>query len=203
MEIRHAIDSELENVCELLTTEFFDDPVLKYAFTETDRQLRMAALRHFFSVYTQLACKYGGVLVTEEIDGVLVYFRPEMVFIAQEEWDEIDTQLRQQCGYDYASLALLMNALERHHPKTPLHYYVFFIAVKKQFRRRGAAKSLLGKLNDIIDNSGLPCYAECTTLSTQALFFQAGYCEKGQPIDIDLFPLLYPVWRAPRNQKYF
>lgn len=196
MEIKHATEFELDKVCEILATEFYNDPVLNHAFDDTDRERRMDALKSFFKIYVDLAKKYGGVLLAENELGVLVYFRPEMIDIIDK--NKIDEQLRQKCEQYYSSVALLMDGLDHYHPQNIPHYYIFVIAVKSLHRRKGVAMTLLTKFNNILDKNKTPCYSECTTSGTQALFIKAGYVSSGQPILIDEFPLLLPVWRDPK-----
>jgi predicted acetyltransferase len=196
MEIKHATELEFDKVCEILATEFYNDPVLNHAFDDTDRKRRMAALQSFFEIYVDLAKKYGGILLAENNIGALVYFRPEM--IGAMEKNKIDEQLRQKCERNYKSVALLMNGLDNYHPQNIPHYYIFVIAVKSLHRRKGVAMALLTEFNSILDKNKYPCYSECTTSGTQALFIKAGYVGSSQSILIDAFPLLLPVWRDPQ-----
>lgn len=196
MEIKHATELELDKVCEILATEFYNDPVLSHAFDDTVREQRTVALQSFFKIYVDLAKKYGGVLLAENDIGVLVYFRSEM--IGSIDKNKIDEQLRQKCEQYYTSVALLMNGLEHYHPQNTPHYYVFAIAVKSLHRRKGVAMTLLSEFNRMLDKNKSPCYSECTTSGTQALFIKAGYVSSSQPILIDEFPLLLPVWRDPQ-----
>lgn len=195
MEIKHATELELNRVCKILASEFYNDPVLNHAFDDTVRERRMVALQSFFEIYVDLAKKYGGVLLAENDMGVLVYFRPEMIDAIDK--NKIDEQLRQKCGQYYTSVALLMNGLDHYHPQTPPHHYIFLIAVKSLHRRKGVATKLLTEFNVILDENKSPCYSECTTSGTQSLFIKAGYVSNSQPILIDNFPLLLPVWRDP------
>lgn len=190
---------ELDKVCDLLASAFFNDPVLKFAFTNPVREQRMEIMRRFFSIYVNLARKHGGILLAENDAGVLVYFRPEMMDMTDKESIIITNQLRQECGLEYVSIAALMNGLNHYHPRNPPHYYVFAIAVQGAFRRKGVATGLLAELNTMLDRVGFPCYSECTTLGTKSLFMQSGYCGTKPPLLIEGFPMLFPVWREPKE----
>ncbi len=198
MECRHAKDSDLDIVCDLLASEFYNDPVLKVVFTGTYREQRMKALLGFFRVYVDLAQKFGGILVTENNSGALVYFGPELMKMTADDNAQIYSQLRQECGKDYMAVSALMNGLDDYHPRTPSHYYVFAVAVSRLCRGGEIVAKLFSHLNIILDKEKLPCYAECTTYSTRTLVRRFGYRDAGAPLIIEGFPELYPIWREPQ-----
>ncbi|WP_437616008.1 GNAT family N-acetyltransferase [Erwinia sp. V71] len=103
--------------------------------------------------------------------------------------------MRKECGADYARVSFLLRGLDHYHPTTPGHYYIFLIAVKYSHRRKGVATGLLEELNTLLNSNRAACYAECTTPATQALFKRLGYRTYRQPIHIEGFPDLLPVWR--------
>ncbi|QGY31862.1 N-acetyltransferase [Pantoea cypripedii] len=198
MGCRHAKDSELDIVCDLLTSEFYDDPVLKFAFTGSDRDERKKVMRGFFRIYVELAHKLGGVLLTENNTGTLVYFGPKLMEMTEEDNQFIDSQLRQACGADYLTALAFMNGLDHFHPREPAHYYIFLLAVLRSDRGGEQVAKLFRRLNGILDKEKMPCYAECTTFSTRTLVRRFGYCDAGNPLSIEGFPELLPVWREPQ-----
>lgn len=198
MKIRHANNSDLDKVCDILATEFFNDPVLKFAFTNADKVLRMEIMKRFFSVYVKLAMDYGGTLIDESDSGVLVYFKPEFMNLNNREKNMINELLFQECGTDYANVFAFMNGLDYYHPVVSAHYYIFLIAVQRLRRGTGLVNSLFSKMNSILDKEKCPCYAECTRFSTRTLVRRFGYHDIANPLDIDGFPALYPVWREPK-----
>ncbi|MFT4272516.1 MAG: GNAT family N-acetyltransferase [Pantoea sp.] len=197
MKCRHAKESELKNVCDLLVSEFYNDPVLRFAFRQTNRDKRLVRLKFFFEIYINLARKFGGILLSQNDVGVLVYFRPEIMEVGNLEHERIDSLLQQECGSDYENITALMNGLYNYHPYERPHYYVFLIAVRDSFRRKGVATELLSALNIILDQEQMACYAECTASTTQNLFEQVGYRAVNPPLIIEGFPQMFPVWREP------
>lgn len=195
MNIRHAAEAERDHVCDLLASGFYHDPILNVAFADSAQESRLASLRQFFAVYVNLACQHGGILLADHSAGALVYFRPDILTLSASEHEHLHTQLRTGCPEVYHAVAALMNGLDAWHPQSPPHYYIFAIAVERQQRRNGVATALIGELNSLLNQTGLPCYAECTALTTQALFRGCGYQAMPDHIQIDGFPELYPVWR--------
>lgn len=203
MKCRHAKNADLENVSNILASAFSEEPVHKLIFPGRDRDSLIDVLRNFFRIYVNLASKYGGILLTENNAGTLVYFRPESMAMPKEELTKIDSQLRKVCGSDYSKAVAFIDGLEQHHPQTFHHYYISLLAVKRSCRGRGLVDDLFGEFNSILDKANLPCYAECTRFSTRTLIRRWGYTDAGSPISIDGFPKLYPVVRYPQNKAYF
>lgn len=196
MKCRHASKSELDRVSALLAREFNNDPIHKVVFA--DRDNRIDILRSFFRIYVDLSLKYGGTLLAENDAGALVYFRPEMLHMTNEEHVIIDSQLREVCGLDYAAVVAYLNGLDHYHPQNPPHYYISLLAVQKSYRGGSTVSDLFNGLNAILDKAQLPCYAECTRVSTQILIRRWGYHDTGSPLQIEGFPELFPVWREPQ-----
>ncbi|WP_032116252.1 hypothetical protein WH390_12355 [Candidatus Arsenophonus nilaparvatae] len=198
MKCRHAKNTDLENVNDILATAFSEEPVHKLIFPGRDRDSLIDVLRNFFRIYVNLASKYGGILLTENDAGALVYFRPESMPMPKEELTQIDNQLRKVCGADYSKAVAFIDGLEQYHPHAFRHYYISLLAVKPSFRGKSLVDDLFSELNTILDKENLPCYAECTRFSTRTLIRRWGYIDAGSPISIDGFPKLYPIMRYPQ-----
>ena len=196
MKCRAVKDCEINSVIDLLTNEFFDDPVLKYAFIDVDLEKRKDSMRFFFDLYTRLAIQNGGVIVTEGITGALVYFNTLFIEMSADERMIIDKELRKGCGDSYELISKFMNGLDIFHPNELPHIYIFLVAVSKPCRGGRVVSALFRKMNRILDTGNLPCYAECTTYATRTLLRRYGYYDAGAPINIEGFPLLYPIWRG-------
>jgi hypothetical protein len=196
MKYRHAKDSELDKVCDLLAEGFNNDPVHEVLFT--DPECRIKLLRNYLRIYVEIAGKYGGTLIAGDIEGVLVYFRPEAMNLRNKELTVIDDQIREVCGSYYPQVAVYTYGLEHHHPRTPPHFYIPLLAVQRSSCGRGVASGLLNMLNDIVDKDHMPCYAECTRLSTRNLLMRWGYHDSGPALRIEGIPELFPVWREPQ-----
>ncbi|MDT9587596.1 MAG: hypothetical protein P6H82_03035 [Candidatus Arsenophonus melophagi] len=190
--------ANLEIASNILATAFSEEPVHKLIFPVSDQESLIDILRDFFHIYVNLANKYGGILITKNNAGVLVYFRPELAVIPKEELANIDNQLHAVCGSHYSKVITFIDGLEQHHPKTFDHYYISLLAVTHSYRGRGLVNDLFSAFNNILDKAKLPCYAECTRYSTRTLIRRWGYMDLAFPISIHGFPKLYPVIRYPQ-----
>ncbi|WP_158782768.1 hypothetical protein [Pantoea sp. BAV 3049] len=195
MKCRHAIESELDLACDILAEGFYNEPLHEIIFPDDEKRLNK--LKLFFSIYLDLASKRGGTLLSENNTGAMVYFRPGSMEMTENERSAFDRVLRNVCGSDYAAAKRLNNELENYHPKARQHYYISLLAVRRSSRGSDVVKNLFSALNDILDDSGYPCYAECTRFSTRTLIRRWGYLDAAPPLRIEGFPEIYPVWREP------
>lgn len=192
----HAKASDFDRVCDLLATEFSNEPVHQIIFP--DENNRVDLLKDFFRIYVELASERGGTILAENNSGALVYFRPGSMEMTKEELVRVDNRLRKVCGSNYKAATTLTTGLENNHPQLP-HYYISLLAVQRTARGGNIARDLFSKLNSILDKDNSPCYAECTRFSTRTLIRRWGYVDAGPPLHINGFPELYPVWREPQK----
>ncbi|MEG3130693.1 N-acetyltransferase [Pantoea cypripedii] len=203
MQCMQARDSDLDNICDLLTAEFFDDPIYKFVFI--NRVGRFDRMWRFFRVYVDLAREYGGIHFIENYAGVQVYFRPEFMAISNEHLD-IDNRLRRACDSDYAAVAAWMKGCDNYHPRTQPHYYLFLTAVKREHRGHEGTRvlaTLFSELNVILDKNGFPCYSECTRRGGQIISRRFGFRDAGSPRKVEGFPEFFPIWREPQQTIAF
>lgn len=194
-----AKDSDLDNICDLLAAEFFDDPIYKFIFTNPVG--RIERLWRFFRIYVDLAREYGGILLVENYAGVQVYFRPELME-KNTEFLDINNRLRLACGSNYKTAAAWMKGCDNYHPRTPPHYFLFLTAVESAHRGRDGArvmKTLFSELSIILDKEGLPCYSECTRRAGQIITRRYGFRNAAPPRSVEGFPEFYPIWREPQK----
>lgn len=196
MKCRYAMYSDLDGVCNLLAAEFNNDPIHKVIFA--DRIDRVDVLRGFFRIDVELSREYGGTLLAENNAGALVYFRPEILEMTDEELAIIDNKLRIVCGSNYTAVARYTDGLGHYRPRSSPHYYIPLLAVQRSSRGGNVVKDLFSALNTILDKEHLPCYAECTRSSTRTLLRRWGYRDAGPPLRIEGLPELFPVWREPQ-----
>ncbi|MDO6406079.1 hypothetical protein [Pantoea phytobeneficialis] len=197
MKCRHAKDSDLDKVCDLLAKEFCHDPIYKVLFSGRDDRVNI--LRDYFRIYVNIEIYRKGTLLSENDTDVLVYIRPEFIAEIVETHAQADEELRKVCGSSYKAASELINGLDRLHPLNPPHYFISLQAVQRSARGGEVVESLFRTLHDIIDKDKLPCYAECTRFSTRTLIRRWGYRDADFPLHIRGFPDLYPVWRDPKQ----
>lgn len=193
-----AQNADLDNICNLLVAEFFDDPIYKFVFT--NQIGRIDRMWRFFRLYVDLASEYGGIHFVENYVGVQVFFRAEFMAMSNQQLD-IDNRLRQACGSDYETVATWMKGCDNYHPRTPPHYYLFLTAVERTHRGQDGAKvmkTLFRELSTILDKEGFPCYSECTRRGGIGISRPFGFRYTGLARRVEGFPEFYPIWREPQ-----
>ena len=196
MKYKNANDNELDKVCDLLAGEFNNDPVHEVLFSDTKERVNI--LRNYFRIYVNLARERGGILLAENNEGALIYFRPNVMETTNESRAMLEQQIHNVCGPYYGIVSMYTHALERYHPQTPLHYYIPLIAVQQSSRGKGVANVLFSALHAMADKDKYPCYLECTRLSTRTRFMHWGYRDAGPALRIEGVPELFPMWREPQ-----
>ncbi|WP_437611597.1 hypothetical protein [Erwinia sp. V71] len=196
MKCRHAKNTDLDKVCDILTTAFYNEPVHVVIFP--DDQTRYELLWRFFRLYVELAMERGGIILAENNAGALVYFRPGGMEMTPEDAASFDSKIREVCGVNYETAAALITGLDNYHPQTPPHYYISLLAVQPSERGGKVVTALFNELNSILNKNKFPCYAECTRYSTRTLIRRWGYHDSGAPLHVEGFNDLYPVWREPQ-----
>ncbi len=197
MKCKHAKKSDLDKVCDILATAFFNEPVHVAIFP--DENTRFNVLWRFFRLYANLATERGGILLAENNAGALVYFRPDGMEMTPEDAMQFDKKIREVCGENYETAAALINGLDGYHPQNPPHYYISLLAVQPSERGGKVVSELFNELNAILDKERFPCYAECTRYSTRTLIRRWGYRDAGSPLQVEGFNDLFPVWREPKQ----
>lgn len=197
MKCRQALDEDLDSICDMLAAEFSSDSLYQFLFPDHDS--RNDILREFFRIYVNLAYEHGGILITGNYAGVLVYYRPEAMKLLDGENSFVDNQLRKVCGSNYKIAAKLINGLDNCHPRSPPHYFILLLAVERAHRGGRVVGDIFKEFNAMLDKNNLPCYAECTKRTTKTLLRRWGYFDTGFPLKVEGCPELFPVWRDPHG----
>ena len=67
-------------------------------------------------------------------------------------------------------------------------------------RASGTGTALLRAHHASLDAAGMPAYLEASDPRTRRLYLAHGYEDHGLPIHLARGPLMYPMWRNPRDQ---
>ena len=95
---------------------------------------------------------------------------------------------------------LFDKALERHHPAGVPHHHLAILAVAPGRQSRGTGTALLRAHHASLDAAGMAAYLEASDPRTRRLYLAHGYEDHGLPIHLARGPLMYPMWRNPRDQ---
>lgn len=196
IDVREAGPADFDSGCDALAAGFFDDPFMAYMFPDPGRRARF--LPAYFAVYSNggqmlIAGKHPG-----DYAGAAVHFSPAALDLSPEKIAADNERVYATCGPDAFSVVKGMNALAANHPHEPKHFYLLFLAVRRE-RRGGVGLALISRLTEIWDREGLYVYGEATTTQLKKFY---GRCFEAkpfnQPIRLDNGQELFPGWRTPR-----
>ena len=157
---------------------FYEYPSIKAYFPDSKR--REHKLRCYMSHVLESAMRYGEVLSTDDLSGVLFLLPPGHTRLT--DWDYVKvgfivapliTGLRQHAFVNTCEtfLADTQEQLLQGHP----HYYLWGLAVDSEKQRRGSGTALLEALFKKVDREGLPVYLETHQFENVAYYEQHGF----------------------------
>ncbi len=174
-EIRPAESAaDLEAAAEALALAFADDPCWAHLLRD-DTTRAEKLLAYFTAEIENLVPKYRRVWVTADGGGAAIWAPPGRWRVP------IGLTLRearQMTGVFGRRLPLGLRALlklERHHPKSPDHWYLHYIGVEPRRQGRGLGAALMGPVLALCDEGGIPAHLEASTDRNRMLYERNGF----------------------------
>ncbi len=172
--VREATEDDYEAAAEALALAFADDPA--WAHLLPDDATRAERLLTFFTVeIAHLVPDHRQVWITEDGGGVALWGRPGG-------WRVPIWQTLSQTGAMAAvfgrrlPLAIWTQLrLERHHPRTPGHWYLHYLGVEPRHQGRGLGTALLAPVLERCDREGTPAHLEASTDRNRILYERNGF----------------------------
>ena len=192
---RHAMLSEHEQIVDLCTTAFADEPLT--AWIHPDEATRREHLRLMFDASLQEAIGSESVIVAVAHDnsplGASIWHQQSPLPSIEDE-DEIpgDDLLSQR-------LRMIQKATDGRRPQIP-HLYLPSMAVRPQSRRLGIGGMMLAAGFERAAASAVPVYLEASSPDNRRFYARHGFSNHDAPIHIaDDAPTLQPMWRELRS----
>jgi GNAT superfamily N-acetyltransferase len=173
-QVRPGTAADHEAAAEALALAFADDPC--WAHLLPDPGTRAERLLAFFTAEIQsLTPQYRELWVTEDGGGAAVWGPPGR-------W-QVPLGLtlrdtREMLGVFGRRLPLALRALlrlERHHPKSPEHWYLHYLGVEPRRQGRGLGGALLAPVLGRSDRDGSPAFLEASTERNRRLYERNGF----------------------------
>jgi GNAT superfamily N-acetyltransferase len=91
-----------------------------------------------------------------------------------------------------------LTRLERHHPKSPRHWYLHYLGVEPRRQGRGLGGALIAPVLALCDSEGTPAHLEASTDRNKALYERNGF-ELTEVFDMPGRggPPIREMWRNP------
>jgi GNAT superfamily N-acetyltransferase len=194
--VRPATEADHEAAAEALALAFADDPCWAHLLP-VDRTRPEQLLAYFSTEIESLTPEYRQVWVTEDGGGAAVWAPPGRW---QVPFGLTMREARQLTGVFRSRTPLgLWTAmrLERHHPKTPEHWYLHYLGVEPRRQGKGLGGALLAPVLERCDREGVPAYLESSTERNRVLYERNGFDLTGvfkMPVK---GPPVREMWRDP------
>jgi GNAT superfamily N-acetyltransferase len=198
--VRPATDADHEAAAEALALAFADDPCWAHLLPN-DRTRPEQLLAYFSTEIETLTPEYRQVWVTEDGGGAAVWAAPGRwrvpLGLTLREGRRMTGVFRSRTPL---GLWTAMR-LERHHPKSPRHWYLHYLGVEPRRQGKGLGGALLAPVLERCDREGVPAYLESSTERNRVLYERNGF----DLTDVFRMPIKGPpvreMWResAPRG----
>jgi GNAT superfamily N-acetyltransferase len=168
--VRRATPAETDELVNILTEGFAQDPFLVWIYETPDQYRRLAP--DFFQWMTERTMAIGQAYVAGDGKGALLGQPSSTVDTSDEEDKQIHQQLRAIGSECAGRLLAFIDAAHEHHPMEKPHWYFTFLAVRPEHQNQGLGGALL---RDALAETGLPGYLEATWQRNRALYERLGY----------------------------
>jgi GNAT superfamily N-acetyltransferase len=188
---------ELEAAAEALALAFADDPCWSHLLRD-DATRAEKLLAYFTSEIETLVPRYREVWVTEDGGGAAIWAPPGRwrvpVGLTMKEAGRMLGVFGRRLPLGLRTLT----RLERHHPRSPGHWYLHYLGVEPRRQGRGLGGALLAPVLELCDRERTPAFLEASTDRNRKLYERNGF-ELVEVFDMPGRggPPIREMWRDP------
>jgi ribosomal protein S18 acetylase RimI-like enzyme len=195
--IRRITDVELDQVTEVMTRAFDDDPVVNHLAKQDER--REERIRHFMRLaLVPLTHPYGETYTTADLEGAAYWNppgqRPHGI------WNDLRLMPKLVRVTGVAGLpraASSFGLMEQKHPGEP-HYYLFALGVDPSRQGKGIGSKLMAPVLERCDHDGVPAYLESTNERNLPLYERHAFRVVEEVPLPKGGPTMWRMWRDPQ-----
>lgn len=196
--IRPVGPDDQQAVADVLAEAFLHGDLAPWLIPHLEHRAR--AYPGYFHMITEHAVVHGHVEVVD-VDGVLpavaVWYPHDAT--PPPGIDAYERRLSLIVGQALPRFLALDTAMHTHHPHDEAHHYLALLAVHPDHQGAGLGSALLRHHHHRLDAAGTPAYLEATGRRNRALYARHGYLSRPAYPVVARGPLLYPMWRPPRQ----
>lgn len=175
---RKAQASEIPAVAGLLAQAFADDPVMEWGFRPGVRHNAAVQTYFDFAVGMQSAA-HDAVFVAPDFNAAAVWLPPAgLGSLSLPLWRMLAMFPRLVGIAGWSRLTRVMalgEAMEKHHPPEPPHWYLFFVGVAPALRGRGLGSSILEATLRRVDEERMPAFLDNSNPKNTRLYQRHGF----------------------------
>lgn len=184
-----------EEVTELFTLAFHEDPTWSWAFPDPDR--RMEHHRAWWGLHVRSAVPHGWVWITDDGGAASLWIpagRPEL---SEEDEERVEPLLRELLGSHADDVLTLLDRFDSSHPDAEPHYYLSLLGTHPDHRGRGLGMALLAANLERLDEMGMPAYLESSNRGNDHRYERLGFVGVGEFAAPGGEPTVGCMWRDP------
>jgi GNAT superfamily N-acetyltransferase len=193
--VKRVTAAEADEVTELFTLAFYDDPTWGWAFPDRDR--RLAHHRAWWGLYVHSAVPYGWAWVTDDGGAAAQWIPPGEPELSEEDEARVEPQLRELVGSHADEVLTLLETFESNHPRQTPHYYLSLLGTHPGHRGKGKGMGLLAATLAQIDEQGIPSYLESSNRANDHRYERLGFVQVGEFAAPGGGPSVACMWRDP------
>ena len=182
---------------DVLSRAFDADPVTDW-YLRADRRRAWALRNQFLGILGGWALALEHTYLAQDGGACAVFLPPdpdprERGWL---EWVQLLRRVQRNTGWvRLHRVVRLIVAMDRHHPRQPLHYYLWFLGVEPRRAGHGVGSVLLETVLAKYDREGVPSYLENSNPKNRRFYERLGYRSRGEYRPVFGGPPLDPMWR--------
>jgi GNAT superfamily N-acetyltransferase len=191
--------AEAEQVVELFTLAFYDDPTWSWVFP--DPAARSDHLRALWSLFMHSALPYGWVWMTEDGGAAALWIPPGEPELSGEDEELVEPLLRRSVGEHADEVLVLLERFAANHPADVAHFYLSLLGTHPDHRGQGKGMGLLAANLAEIDALGMPAYLESSNRANDHRYKRLGFAQVGEFAAPGGEPTVGCMWRDARLRR--
>jgi GNAT superfamily N-acetyltransferase len=197
--VERVTEAEAEQVTELFTLAFFDDPTWSWAFPNPDD--RMDQYRAWWGLYVHSAVPYGWVWMTNDAGAAALWIPPGEPELSEKDEARVAPLLHELLGSHADDVLTLIDRFDSNHPRGKPHYYLSLLGTHPDHRGHGKGMGLLAANLAQLDDLGVPAYLESSNRANDNRYERLGFMPVGEFSAPGGEPTVACMWRdAPRGR---
>lgn len=194
--VRPANEDDHEAAAEALALAFADDPAWAHLLPdESSRAERL--LTYFTAEIGNLVPDHRELWVTDDGCGAAVWASPGGWRVPLQRELHTGRHMARVFGRRLPLALWTQLRFERHHPRSPRHWYLHYLGVEPRRQGRGLGGALLAPVLERCDREDGTAYLEASTERNRGLYERNGFALTGtfgMPV---AGPPLRQMWREP------
>jgi GNAT superfamily N-acetyltransferase len=193
--IKRVTEADAEQVAELFTLAFFDDPAWSWAFP--DPGTRMEDYRAWWGLFVRSGVRCGASWMTEDGGAAALWIPAGEPELRAEDEAKVEPLLRELVGPHAGDVLTLLERFEANHPRHTRHHYLSLLGTHPDHRGQGKGMALLAANLGQLDALGMPAYLESSNRANDPRYERLGFRLIGEFAAPGGGPTLGCMWRDP------